>query len=415
MARRGSGGPGVNAARRERNILWVTAAAHFLSHFSMLVFPSLALVLGETFGMSFDQVLALSFWMYLLYGLGALPAGVLTDLWRPRYMLAICLLAMAGFSILAAASGRPATLRLALAGLGLAGSIYHPAGMALITRGIARRGRALGINGVWGNLGVVAAPFATGLLTMLCGWRGAYIALAVPCLVAGVWALFLHVEGEAPEPDVTRNAGRRRLALSFAVLCGAMMMGGLAYRGQTLVLPAWFSEQAALLVAAVEGLDWLPRTGRALFAATSLTSLSYLAGAAGQVLGGRLADRCDLRRMYILFHGISLPLLYLLGSLSDVPLLLCALGYAFFAFGMQPIENSLVSALTPPRLRSTGFGLKFILSFGVGSSAVHLVGGWQQAGGLASVFPRLSLFLAALLLLAGLLWRLTRRWDLRNN
>ncbi len=405
----------MNESVREKNILLVTAVAHFLSHFYMLVFPSLALVLKDEFGLPFDQVLGLSFWMYLLYGLGALPAGLLTDLWRPRWMLAICLLGTSGCALLAAFSDGPRGLKFALAGLGLAASIYHPAGMALISRGIRRRGRALGINGVFGNLGVVTAPFLTGVLTVSLGWRSTYALMAVPGLVAGVWALFLRVEGDVEEPSRSHGVSRRRIAASFAVLCLAMMMGGMAYRGQTLVLPAWFSERIQFLIEAVDSLGWLPRTGSALFAATTLTSVSYLAGAVGQVVGGRLADRHDLRRLYLLFHGCSLPLMFLLGFLSDLPLLLCALGYAFFAFGMQPIENSLVSALTPPRLRSTGYGLKFILTFGIGAAAVPLVGNWEQAGGLGSVFPRLAVFIAMLLLLATGLWAMTRRMDLRNG
>jgi len=131
--------------------------------------------------------------------------------------------------------------------------------------------------------------------------------------------------------------------------------------------------------------------------------------------GGVLADRHDLRRMYLLFHAASLPLLFLLGYLTDLPLLVCALAYAFFAFGMQPIENSLVAVLTPPRLRSTGYGLKFILTFGVGASAVQLVGHWQQSGGLAAVFPRLALCILLLLVFAAILWWLTRNENLSAN
>ena len=400
---------------RERNILLVTGVAHFLVHFYMLVFPSLALVLRGEFGLPLDEVLRLSFWMYLLFGLGALPAGVLTDLWRPRWMLAICLLVTAGGSLAAAASRTPEALRLSLAVVGLGASIYHPAGMGLISRGVRRRGRALGINGVYGNLGVVVAPFATGVLAVTLGWRSAYVVLAVPGLAAGLGALFLKVEGDVEAPRAGAAPGRRRLVLSFVLLCLAMMMGGLAYRGQTLVLPALFAERVGGLVTALDAVSWLPRTGRGLAAATLLTSLAYLAGAWGQAVGGRLADRHDLRLLYLLFHGLSLPFLIALGALSGPPLMLCALAYAFLAFGMQPVENSLVSALTPPRLRSTGYGLKFILTFGVGSAAVPLVGAWQRTGGLGSVFPRLGAAIAMLLVFAGGLWLVTRRHPLRND
>lgn len=396
---------------RERNILIVTAAAHYLTHLYMLVFPSVALFLRAAFDLPLEQVLTISFWMYLLYGLCALPAGILTDLLRPRIMLSFCLLGMGGCALLASRADSIAELRLALAGLGVCAAIYHPAGMALISRGVRQRGRALGINGAFGNLGIVCAPFVTGLLAATLGWRSTYLLLALPGLVAGVLACVLPVEGEA-EASAPRPAGNRqrnRRVLYFALLCAAMMLGGIAYRGQTLVLPAYFEERIGFLGAALERLPWLSDLGSKTVAATILTSVAYLSGAWGQIVGGRLADRRDLRRLYLLFHGASLPLLFLLGHLAGLPLLVCAAGYAFFAFGMQPIENSLVAVLTPSRLRSTGYGLKFILTFGVGSLAVQLVAHWQRDGGLAAVFPWLALCVLCLLGLAALLWLLTRR------
>jgi MFS family permease len=401
---------------RERNILSVTAAAHFLTHLYMLVFPSLALVLQPAFDMPLDQILAISFWMYLLYGIAALPAGIISDLVSPRAMLIVCLFGMGGFAVAASRAATPAELRWSLAGLGLFASIYHPAGMALISRGVRRRGWALGFNGVFGSLGVVMAPILTGLLAANLGWRGTYLVLGLPGLLTGFVALLLRVGGFAEQVTLSPSVrSLQRRALAFAILCVAMMLGGIAYRGQTLVLPAYFAERITFLVEIFEGVRWWPALGTKSVAATLLTSLAYVAGLFGQMAGGSLADRFDLRKLYLGFHALSLPLLFLLGHLAGLPLLLCALVYAFFAFGMQPIENSLVAVLTPPRLRSTGFGMKFIRTVGVGSLAVHLVGRWQQAGGLESVFPRLALCILLLVLCAAILWWFTRHEDFSSR
>ena len=63
----------------ERKILSTTCFGHFMSHFNMLVFPALVLPLTERYGLGFAPVLALSFWMYLLFGVTALPWGLLSD------------------------------------------------------------------------------------------------------------------------------------------------------------------------------------------------------------------------------------------------------------------------------------------------------------------------------------------------
>ena len=62
----------------DRRILLNTCYGHFMSHFNMLVFPALVLPLTVRLGIGMAQVLALSFWMYLLFGLTALFWGVIS-------------------------------------------------------------------------------------------------------------------------------------------------------------------------------------------------------------------------------------------------------------------------------------------------------------------------------------------------
>ena len=71
----------------ERRILVVTCLAHFLSHFNMLVFPALVLPLAASLKLPMIQVMGLSFWMYLLFGLMALPWGLTGDRWGGKRLL----------------------------------------------------------------------------------------------------------------------------------------------------------------------------------------------------------------------------------------------------------------------------------------------------------------------------------------
>jgi predicted MFS family arabinose efflux permease len=106
-------------------------------------------------------------------------------------------------------------------------------------------------------------------------------------------------------------------------------------------------------------------------------------GIGGQYVGGRLADRHDLRRLYLLFHVCSLPALLAMTALSGLPLVACAGVFVFFSLGMQPIENSLFAHLAPPHRRATLYGVKFAGTFGVGALAVFLVRWADGAGGLS--------------------------------
>ena len=64
--------------------------------------------------------------------------------------------------------------------------------------------------------------------------------------------------------------------------------------------------------------------------------------------------------------------------------------HSFFLLGMQPIENTLVSRLAPPGLMSSAYGLKFILTFGVGALSVKVIEVVKSSYG----FPIIYLVLA---------------------
>ena len=54
--------------------------------------------------------------------------------------------------------------------MGIFAAIYHPVGIAMLIKSNRRIGFRLGINGVFGNMGVAAAPLIAGiLLTMVIG------------------------------------------------------------------------------------------------------------------------------------------------------------------------------------------------------------------------------------------------------
>ncbi|MCF8128215.1 MAG: MFS transporter [Deltaproteobacteria bacterium] len=373
----------------ERKILSTTCLGHFLSHFNMLVFPALVLPLAERYGMGLAQVLALSFWMYLLFGVTALPWGLLSDRFGAKPLLLVFYTG-AGFCGLAAGwfVDDPGIFSLCLAGVGLFSGIYHPAGLGLISKGIERMSMAMGYNGVAGNAGLAAAPILTGLINHYYGIEAAYYFLGGCNLCGALLMITLPME-EPEKKKKTAGDTSGRLVLGFAILCVAMMLGGVAYRCSSVVLPSYFELRNPGLLSYLGKLDWFP-TSRNV-AATALSSLVFSIGMLGQYLGGWVAERYEPRRSYLVFHIVALPLALTMAYTTDVPLLLVTICYMFFLLGMQPIENSLVAYLTPDRLRHSAFGTKFILTFGVGAVAVYVVGWINTQWSLSAVFVAMSL------------------------
>jgi hypothetical protein len=106
---------------------------------------------------------------------------------------------------------------------------------------------------------------------------------------------------------------------------------------------------------------------------------------------------------------MTLPPAFLIGIANDVPLVLLATFHSFFLLGMQPVENTLVARLTPPSLRSSAYGMKFVLTFGVGAVAVKIIKIVENTRGIEAVFPSLGIVSLALVAAIGVLIAFTPR------
>lgn len=374
----------------EKKIVIITCVAHFLCHFYELIFPALAVPLMLSLKMDLADVLKLSFLMYLLYGVGALPWGMISDRFGNRRSLIIFFLGCGIGAFMTALSQSGSFLMISLAVIGFFASIYHPAGMGLISLGVKNRGMALGINGVAGNIGLVSAPFAAGLLNWLVGWKMTYVLIGGFSIIWGIILLFASID-ETPLPEHTEpmestSKTNNSYVRYFIIMCIIMTIAGLSYRANSIVLPAYLEFKASFLWHFFQRIDLSNLQGTKTLAATLLASSIYLIGIFGQLAGGKVADKYDLRWMYLTFHALSLPFVILMGIFSEQLLVISAAIYVFFSLGMQPIENSLVAKFTPSKWRSTGFGIKFILVFGVSSVTVYLVGWIKSLWNLEAVY-----------------------------
>jgi MFS family permease len=339
----------------------------------VLVFPAVTMPIIATTGMSLEAVVRLSFLMYFAYGIGALPAGYLADRWEARRLLIAGVYAMGLGLALVGFFPSPSLIPLWLLIVGLGASVYHPAGLALISHTVEKRGYALGVNGIFGNLGIAFAPLITGLLTWLFSWQVACMILGLSSVLTGFLLSLIPIDESLHPTHARRGDGDSSSVKYFVILGVALVFGGLVYRGNTVLLPAYLELKTSFFANLVAALPF-ERSGSATLGATLLTSVVFFFGIFGQMLGGKLADRYDLRYAYLAVHAAAVPFLLAMAFTTDYLLAVCAAIYALFSLGMQPIENSLIAALTPARWRSTGFAIKFILTFGIGAAAVYLVG-----------------------------------------
>jgi len=379
----------------DRRILLNTCYGHFMSHFNMLVFPALVLPLTARLGLEMSRVLELSFWMYLLFGLTALFWGLIADRFGARRLLFVFFLG-GGLSSIGAAFwlDSPVFFASALAALGFFSGIYHPAALGLISKEMSRVGIGMGYNGMFGNLGMAMAPLLTGFINWLWGPQAAYLMLG--CLNLGgavlmiVFAVPRSTSSASDEPAVENGF----MGL-FMILLAAMMLGGIVYRGATVILPAYFEMKTPELY------QWLIETTRGGISqnlvATTIASLIFLIGVLGQYSGGWCADRYEPTLCYLVFFGIAGPTAVGMALTRDMMLVGWAVVFFFFLLGMQPIENTLIARFVPKKFHHSAFGAKFVLTFGVGALAVKMVAAIESAYDVETVFICLALMVVAAL------------------
>ena len=168
---------------------------HSMSHIFMLLYPTVVLALEKEFHKSYGELLVLMTLGNVLFGVAALPAGWLGDRWSTLGMMIIFFLGLGASAIFTGFMTTTGGLVLGLALIGLFASIYHPVGMAWLVRNSENKGRALGINGVFGSLGVATAALIAGILTDTISWRAAFIVPGVLALIVGVALIYCTQRG----------------------------------------------------------------------------------------------------------------------------------------------------------------------------------------------------------------------------
>jgi MFS family permease len=372
---------------------------HFLDHLAMLIYATAVLVMTSQFGLAYEDMLPLSIGGFIAFGGGSLPAGWLGDRWGRRNMMVVFFLGLGAALVLAGLVTSRWQIVVALTLIGVFASIYHPVGIAMLVKDQARVGRALGWNGVWGNLGLAFAAFIAGWFSDHLSWRAAFIAPGIFALATGIAFALLVPNGAAPAATAAARTERhvpdgvaRRV---FALLTLATLCSGVIFAAATNALPKIFDERLAALVHTTSGIG-------------TLVAMVYAIAAMAQLLVGQLIDRFSLRGVFLPLALLQVPLLLLAGMLSDWAMLALAVAMMFVVFGLIPINDAMVARYAHESWRARAYAVRYVVSFGASLPAIPLVAYLQpKAGSFAPLFGVLAV-IALGTLVAALLFPSSR-------
>lgn len=379
-----------------RLALAFSCLGHALMHLFAALYFVVVLALETAWGRPYHELVELWTLGALLVGVGALPAGWLADRWSAPGMLAVMFLGLGGAALACSLADSPAGLRPALAALGLFAAIYHPVGIPWVVRATAARGRALGVNGVFGNVGVASAAVVSGWLIDRHGWRAAFAVPGVVSLAAGMALAACirlgRVADTSAAPTRESGAGRGERLRGFALLLFCMACVGVIFQATQTALPKYFARNVSGLL------------GSGALGVGTAVGAVYLSAGLVQIAGGRLADRLPLKRVYLSGLLLQVPLLALVARAQGWPLVAVAALAALLNATVLPAENLLLAGVAPARHQSLAFAMKFVVSFGTAPLAVQLVS-WVDArtSGLRGLFLLLAGMAACAAVAAGAL------------
>ena len=354
-----------------RTVIGFVNAAHFLDHYAMLVFAAAVLVMGPAFGVAYGDLLPYATPGFVAFGAGALLTGWLGDRWSRRHMMVVFFLGL-GAAVAAVGLVRtPLQLGVALFAAGLFASIYHPVGTAMLIAHADKLGRAVGINGVWGNLGVASSAVVTGVVCQYAGWRAAFV---LPGLVAmGVGVAFARaVRHEARaggrNAGVTARVAKEAMWRVVLALVVTIVASSTTFNAVTVALPKLFAERLETFThsPALIGL---------------IAACVYVFGALTQYTIGNLIDRYPLKSVFLPLALAFPPLLWLASGLAGVPFLLVSVGIVAAMFGLVTVNDAMVGKYTSDAWRSRAFAVRYFLGFTAAGVSVGLVAWLHETGG----------------------------------
>lgn len=379
----------------DRSIVGFVMAGHGMVHIYELSIPILMtiwLLEFSTTAALLGTVVAVG---YGLFGVGALPGGLLVDRYGSRTLVVGCLAGMGlSFLVLSVAPSIPG-IAVALALWGISASVYHPAGLTLISNGVVDRGRGFAFHGMAGNAGIAGGPLVTALLLLAFDWQTVAVLLAVPALVAAAIGLRIEFDptaaiDERDAETLDKSTGPESLSAfvdqsrtlftaGFALVFVVVALNGLYYRGALTFLPDLLGD---FLTAAVGDVR-LGLFGPDSAVAEEFDLSSYLyaglltVGIGGQYLGGRLTERIEPDRGLI----VMLSTLCVI-ALAFVPaaraglggLVVASVALGFTLFAMQPLTQATITKYSVPESRGLSFGYTYLAIFGIGALGAAITG-----------------------------------------
>ena len=349
---------------------------HSLDHLFMLMFPAVAALAATELSASYGEILKLATGSFIAFGVFSLPMGWLADRFSRESMMTVFFLGIGGSMILTGFSTEMWQIFGSLILVGMFAAIYHPVGLAMVSQGGGDIGRRLGVNGVWGNMGVAASALLVGVFADLAGWREAFLlAGSLSILIGFGW--IGNTRRIVADPSANKkkiNAPTLNWQRVLLVVAITTTIGGFIFNSMTVSLPKVLDDRlSSFAMSATE--------------VGAIASLVYASAAFTQILVGRAIDKYSIKPIFLALVAGQAITLYLAIMADGWLMVAISVLVMVMVFGQIPINDTLIARYTPDAWRGRVYSIKYVLSFTVSAAAVPSIAWlYEGAGGFSTMF-----------------------------
>lgn len=344
------------APRHAWRELWLITLGHGLTHWYPATFYLLLPLIGSELGLSYSEIGLIMTCQYIASAVANIPGGMVVDTVGRKGLLMAISLFWVGFPyLLISFTHSYAMLLLCVALVGFGNSLWHPTAIPTLgTRYPQRKGLALSVHGMGGNVGDAIAPVVIGAALGVFSWRQVVVLNVAPGLVvallmfAMLGTIRLGAKKTSGETQTLAQyvQGLRQLLRNRALV---LLSVGSSFRTMT---------QTALLtflpVYLARNMGYSPAiVGACLFALQA-------AGFAAAPIAGHLSDRMGRKQIIMGAMGSSAVVLAFMAFAGASPVfvaLIAVLG--FFLYATRPVIQAWLLEVTPKNMGGSSIGVLF--------------------------------------------------------
>ncbi|MEK9569750.1 MAG: MFS transporter, partial [Paracoccaceae bacterium] len=336
----------------------------------MLIFAKAAYDAGKYFGLTYDEIIAYGAVGFLFFGAFAPLAAHLSDKISRSFLMIIYHFGIGLSSILAAISTSLWLFAVSLSLIGIFAAIYHPVGITMLLSKNKNNGIRMGINGVFGNMGVAAAPLITGLILFYGNWRLCFLLPGFFCIIYGLQflkALTIEPSSEVNERVISGRPFAKHWHRALSSIALSTLSAGFIFGAMTFLVPRYFE-------------TYLSNISTSVAVTGLLAGLVYAIASFAQIAVGKMIDKFSPKLILLIISAGQILFIYFSSIFENWSLFFITLFAMAFVFGQVPINDIILSRYIPDEKRAKILSIKYVLNLSAGASVLPICSLMMQNG-----------------------------------